>query len=219
MTPLTRGILNPSERRSHPESEKQREKRYWIAVLFTPASHKKKGAGRGQEVAKSIEDAWMDMNRQIKELTGQEQAGVSEPEATNRCAEDYNYKMEFSNAKEGIDIGRLYTAGTNEEVFGLPQETVMGVVRKTDLDLIVIRPSGDARDADGRCYMSKEMEAEANKENLKPAMVKPNSKPEKTPDCEDCDLERKSPIGVKEIHKRKLNDPVGVNSNRKRRRA
>lgn len=212
-------MLNPSERRSHPETEKQREKRYWIAVLFTPASHKKRGAGRRQEVAECIEDAWMDMNRQIKELKGHEQAEGSEPEATNRCAEDYNYKKEFSRAKEGIDIGRLYTVGTNEEVFGVPLETMVGVVRRTNLDLTVIRRDCDAWESNGRSYMSKEMEAEVNKENLKPVIVNQDSKPDRTSDCGYSDLGQKPFVGVGEIHKRKLNDHPNLDSNRKRRKA
>ena len=159
------------------------------------------------------------MNRQIKELKGQEEAGGSEPEATNRCAEDYNYKNELSRAKEGIDIGRLYTVGTNEEVFGLPLETIAGVVQKTDLDLTVIRPGCDAPNSNGRPYVFKEVEIEVNKENLKPVIVKPDSKSDKTSECENPDLKQKLSVGVEEAHKRKLNDHPGLDNNRKRRKA
>ena len=187
--------------------------------MFTPTSHKKRGAGRRQEVAESIEDAWMDMDRQIKELKGHEQAEGPEPEATNRCAEDYNYKKELSIAKEGIDIGRLYTVGTNEEVFGVPLETMVGVVRRTKLDLTVIRPDCDSPDSNGKPYVSKEMETEVNKENLKPVIVDQDSKPDRSSDCGNSDLGQKPFVGVGDIHKRKLDDHPSLDSSGKRRKA
>ncbi|KAL8867586.1 MAG: hypothetical protein Q9174_005569 [Haloplaca sp. 1 TL-2023] len=127
-----------------PLTESEKQKRYWIACLFT--SH---GFGRDVGSRESILDATAsavdDLHKQIEQIREKRNKLVAElailkDQKPDADSADGLKIRGLENDLSGLDIGDCYSVRINSGLFGVPWEDTKAVLEKGKLDMVIVRP-------------------------------------------------------------------------------
>ncbi|KAL8678301.1 MAG: hypothetical protein Q9186_005321 [Xanthomendoza sp. 1 TL-2023] len=136
----------------------QREKEFWIACLFTST-----GYGKTTDPASSIlqatERAIQDLTRQINAGKIDRRKDIPSPKNSSDAAIDKDGE-ENSNATPDInalttaihgkeiagEMRSIYSVRINSGLFGVPWRNTKNVLKKGDIDIVVVRRKGEGSD-------------------------------------------------------------------------
>ncbi|KAL8860847.1 MAG: hypothetical protein Q9178_002877 [Gyalolechia marmorata] len=126
----------------------QEAKRFWIACLFTSAGYGKK-VDTPASILKATETSVADLARQIadhmnkrRKIAGlkEKRENLVEQDGDDKRLRALTAQIDREEKESGGEMGGCYSVRINSGLFGVPWEETRRVLKKGDVNMIVVRP-------------------------------------------------------------------------------